>query len=155
MRCLGLFHTGGILKDGILAAMHVISFLPRVVRATQIIYDDSRCGGRDRVNTVKGKDLYVGESRLHKSGASSDSDGSYLNTPSAQLVDNNSGSNSALTVGDTFTFTITGGPPFSLVHVAETTTVPGITVPVIGEPRVAIRTKSSTGSRITARLAPS
>ena len=45
-------------------------------------------------------------------------------------MDNNTGSNTALTVGDTFTFTIAGGPPFSLVHVSVTSAILGVSVPI-------------------------
>lgn len=67
---------------------------------------------------------------VYKSGQNSDSDSPYQGTPSAQIVDNNTGSNTALTVGDTFTFTIAGAPPFSLVHVSETSSILGVSVPI-------------------------
>lgn len=40
-------------------------------------------------------------------------------TPTVQIVDNNTGSLTTLAVGDSFSFLVTGAPPFSLVFVSE------------------------------------
>jgi hypothetical protein len=40
-------------------------------------------------------------------------------TPKVQIVDNNTGSLNTLVVGDSFSFLVTGAPPFSLVFVSE------------------------------------
>jgi hypothetical protein len=40
-------------------------------------------------------------------------------TPKVQIVDNNTGSLTTLAVGDSYSFVVTGAPPFSLVFVSE------------------------------------
>ncbi len=58
---------------------------------------------------------------VYKSGQNAaDPDGSTQGTPTVQLVDNTTGSTSTLAVGDSFTYSVTGAQPFSLVFVSET-----------------------------------
>jgi hypothetical protein len=56
--------------------------------------------------------IAVYRSGLNSSGSAS--------TPTVQVVDNTTGSPTTLTVGDPFTFTVSGAAPFSVVYVSET-----------------------------------
>ena len=57
---------------------------------------------------------------VYKSGQNApDVDGGAQGTPTVQIVDNDTGSMTALTVGDSFSYLVTGAPPFSLVFVSE------------------------------------
>src|SRR5579863_7777359 len=57
---------------------------------------------------------------VYKSGGSApDVDDEFQGTPTVQIVDKNTGSLTTLAVGDSFSFLVTGAPPFSLVFVSE------------------------------------
>ena len=56
---------------------------------------------------------------VYKSGRTADNDEPYQSTPTIQLLNITTGSSTSLAVGDAYVFTISGAPPFSLVHVSE------------------------------------
>jgi hypothetical protein len=57
---------------------------------------------------------------VYKSGQNApDVDGGVQGTPTVQIVDNDTGSMTAFTVGDSFSYLVTGAPPFSLVFVSQ------------------------------------
>ena len=54
---------------------------------------------------------------VYKSGLTSSGG---AGTPTVQILDNDTGSQTTLTVGDSFTFTVSGAAPLSVVYVSET-----------------------------------